>query len=105
MKASIEKLVEEHGFDSVLITRVLNRDAEGKLKVGSSSAKKIRKDGRPGNLFRYDYEEINEPVTPSLPSCAKTGSSPGRRRYEASINGIAYASCASISALILFSSW
>jgi hypothetical protein len=65
-REAVEKLVNDHGFDSVLITRVLNRDAEGKLKVGSSSAKKIRKDGRPANLFRYDYEEVNEPVTLSM---------------------------------------
>jgi hypothetical protein len=63
---SIENLVNEHGFDSVLITRVLNSDGTSKLKVGSSSAKKVRKDGRPANLFRYDYEEINEPVTLSM---------------------------------------
>ncbi len=62
-RPTIEALVDEHGFDAVLITRVLNRDISSSVKVGSASAKKIRKEGGgAADLFRYDYEELNEPV-------------------------------------------
>jgi hypothetical protein len=62
-RPTIEKLVTEGSYDGVLITRVLNSDVDSSLKVGTSSAKKVRKDGSAANLFRYDYEELNEPVT------------------------------------------
>ena len=63
-RSAIEMLVKENGYDAVLISRVLNRDTEASIKTGSADAKAVRKDGRPVNLFRYDYEELNEP--PSL---------------------------------------
>lgn len=63
-RSAIETLVQENGYDAVLISRVLNRDTEVGVKSGSAGAKAVRKDGRPVNLFRYDYEELNEP--PSL---------------------------------------
>ncbi len=56
-------LIEANGFDGVLITRVLGRDTEAKVKEGSASTKAVRRDGRPVNLFRYDYKELNEPAT------------------------------------------
>ena len=62
-RPAIEKIVDEGSYDAVLITRVLNSDVDSTLKVGTSSAKKVRKDGSAANLFRYDYEELNEPVT------------------------------------------
>lgn len=65
-REAIEKLVDERGFDAVLITRVLNRDVTGSVKEGSSSAKKTRRDGGVAELFRYDYEELNEPAELSL---------------------------------------
>lgn len=61
-RPTIEKLVDEGNYDAVLITRVLNSDVDSAMKVGTSSAKKIRKDGSAANLFRYDYEELNDPV-------------------------------------------
>ena len=63
-RSAIEALVKENGYDAVLISRVLNRDIDAELKSGSIGTKAVRKDGRPINLFRYDYEELNEP--PSL---------------------------------------
>ena len=73
-RESIEKLVNEGGFDAVLITRVLNRDFENKVKVGSSSTKVTRKNAdRVADLFRYEYEELNEPITLSTgPSIERT---------------------------------
>lgn len=65
-RATIEGLVNERGFDAVLITRVLNREVGSSVKTGSSSAKKIRRDGGVVDLFRYDYEELNEPEALSM---------------------------------------
>ena len=65
-RAAVEAQVAEGAFDAVLITRVLNRDVENKVKVGSSATKKIRQDGGVVDLFRYDYEELNEPVRLSM---------------------------------------
>lgn len=65
-RSSIEAQVQAGAFDAVLITRVLNRDVESKVKVGSSATKKIRQEGGLVDLFRYDYEELNEPVRLSM---------------------------------------
>lgn len=65
-RESVETVVNEHRFDAVLITRVLNRDVASSVKEGSSSAKKTRRDGGVAELFRYDYEELNEPAELSL---------------------------------------
>lgn len=62
-REAIEELVQSNGYDAVLISRVLNRNAEASMKAGSTGAKAIRKDGGGIDLFRYDYEEINEPMT------------------------------------------
>lgn len=61
-RAAIEKVVKDGGFDSVLITRVKDQSVESKSRTGSAEVKKTRKSGRPANLFRYDYEELNKPV-------------------------------------------
>lgn len=61
-RESVEKLVQAEGYDAVLISRVLNRQVDTEVKTGSTGAKAVRKEGRPINLFRYDYEELNEPM-------------------------------------------
>ena len=65
-KSTVEKVVDEGGFDAILITRALNRDFKSKAKTGSPSAQAVRKGGSAANLFRYDYEELNEPATLSM---------------------------------------
>lgn len=65
-RAAIEKIVTDGGFDAVLITRVLNRNFENKAKTGSAEVKKVRKTGSAVDLFRYDYEELNKPVTQTV---------------------------------------
>lgn len=60
---AIQELVKANGYDSVLISRVIDRNAGSSMKSGSSSTKAVRRDGRPLDLFRYDYEELNEPAT------------------------------------------
>lgn len=62
-RPAIEKLVQKGGFDAVLINRVLDSNYVKKEKTGSAETKVTRKDTA---LFRYDYEELNEPVTLSL---------------------------------------
>ena len=65
-RPTVEKLVDEGDFDAVLITRALNRDFTSKSATGAPSAQAKRKDGSAANLFRYDYEELNEPATLSM---------------------------------------
>jgi hypothetical protein len=59
-RPAIEKLVENGGFDAVLITRVLDSEVVGREKTGSAATKVSRKSDA---FFRYDYEELNDPVT------------------------------------------
>ena len=61
-RESVEGLVAMDGYDAVLISRVLNSESDATFKSGSAGGKAIRKDGRPVNLFRYEYEELNEPM-------------------------------------------
>lgn len=62
-REAIEELVQSEGYDAVLISRVVNRNTDASMKDGSAGAKAVRKDGGAIDLFRYDYEEINEPMT------------------------------------------
>lgn len=58
----IEKIAADEGFDAVLISRVTKRESDAKLKSGPAGAKATRRDAnKPLDLFRYDYEELNEP--------------------------------------------
>ena len=65
-RATVEKVVDEGSFDAILITRALNRKFQSRAKTGSPSAQAVRKQGSAANLFRYDYEEFNEPETLSM---------------------------------------
>ena len=65
-RSVVEALVEENGYDAVLISRVLNRDTAATVREGSTGSKATRRDGGAINLFRYDYEELNEPPTLDL---------------------------------------
>ena len=62
-RPAIEKLVQKGEFDAILITRVLDSNFVSKEKTGSAATKVTLKDSA---LFRYDYEELNEPVTLAL---------------------------------------
>ena len=62
IREEIEKGAVEDGFDAVLISRVTNRDSAAEMKTGPAGAKSTRRDAdKPLDLFRYDYEELNEP--------------------------------------------
>jgi hypothetical protein len=62
-RPAIENLVEDGGFDAVLITRVLDSTIVGREKTGAAATKVSRKSDA---FFRYDYEELNDPVTIAL---------------------------------------
>jgi hypothetical protein len=59
-RSTIENLAKSENFDAVLITKVLNRDSQTTVKAGSTETKTVRQDSA---LFRYDYQELNEPTT------------------------------------------
>lgn len=61
-RKAIEDLVKTNGYDAVLISRPLSRGADPSMKSGSVATKASRKGGGI-DLFRYDYEELNEPAT------------------------------------------
>lgn len=62
VREEIEKGAADEGFDAVLISRVTNRDSAARMKTGPAGAKSTRWEAdKPLDLFRYDYEELNEP--------------------------------------------
>lgn len=61
-REAIEALVKANGYDAVLISKPLSRGADPSMKTGSAATKTSRKGGGI-DLFRYDYEELNEPAT------------------------------------------
>jgi len=61
-RESILQLIQSEGFDAVLISRAGNPDSGASITPGSVSTKVVRKDGRPIDLFRYDYEDLNQPA-------------------------------------------
>ncbi len=60
---SIARLVASNSFDTVLITRVMDSTVNVKVKKGSARSQAIRMQGGGVNLFRYDYETLNNPMT------------------------------------------
>ena len=54
--------VDEHGFDAVVVTRVLDTEADIQLRSTITGAKVNRKETGFMKLFRYDYEELGDPL-------------------------------------------
>ncbi len=54
--------IDEHGFDAVVVTRVLDVKADTEVRDAATGTKVSRKDSGFMKLFRYDYEEIGDPV-------------------------------------------
>jgi hypothetical protein len=52
--------------DAVAVTSVLDTDADVNVKGAVTGTKVTRKEGRAVDLFRYDYEEIDEPLSLSI---------------------------------------
>ena len=55
--------VRGNGFDAILLTRVQSQASDVSVKRGASTVKVSRKNDRPVDLFRYDYEILNNPET------------------------------------------
>lgn len=63
VREAIEELATNEGFDAVLISRVTNTSSDASMKSGPAGAKATRRTADdPLDLFRYDYEELNEPA-------------------------------------------
>jgi hypothetical protein len=62
----IVEAVKTHGFDAVLLTRVISQEVNVSQSSGSPETQTSRKDGSLVNFFRYDYEELNMPATIDL---------------------------------------
>ena len=60
------ELITERGFDAVLITHVRRSSAQVDVKQDSAAVKVTRKNERPIDFFRYDYEELDEPGAMNL---------------------------------------
>lgn len=61
-REAVTAAVEERGFDAVVVTRVLDTDADVELHSGVTGAKVSRKGSGFMKLFRYDYEELGDPL-------------------------------------------
>lgn len=61
-REAVKEAIVSGGFDAVVVTRVLDIDTEVDAGKSVAGAKVTHKDGGLINLFRYDYEELNEPL-------------------------------------------
>jgi hypothetical protein len=59
---SVTAVIEEHGFDAVVVTQVVDTDADVELRSSVTGAKVRRKESGFMKLFRYDYEELGDPL-------------------------------------------
>lgn len=61
--------VRARGFDAVVLTRVVSQQSSVSEKGGASTAKATRRDAHSAiDLFRYDYEVLNDPSTINIKS-------------------------------------
>jgi hypothetical protein len=62
-RETVKDAIDAGGFDAVLVTRVLDTDSDLDVKGPVTGTKVTRKDGAMMNLFRYDYEDLDEPMS------------------------------------------
>lgn len=60
---AVRQLVSAERYDAVIVTRVVDQSVSVSTEQGSVAARTTRRSGRPLDLFRYDYEELNEPAS------------------------------------------
>ena len=65
-REALVRAVDTNGFDAILVTRILDQDQSVDVNRDRATAKATTIGGGPLNLFRYDYEELNEPGSISL---------------------------------------
>ena len=59
----VKNAIARGAFDAVVVTRVLDRKSDLNVKGAVTGTKVTRKDGSLLDLFRYDYEELDEPMS------------------------------------------
>jgi len=62
-RETVRDAVARGAFDAVVVTRVLNTESAATVKNTVTGTKVTRKDGGVLDLFRYDYEELDEPIS------------------------------------------
>jgi hypothetical protein len=62
-RESVLAAIDKYGFDAVVVTRVLDTETDTEIRSNVTGAKMKRKEGGIKDLFRYDYEEIREPIS------------------------------------------
>lgn len=55
------ELIAANGFDAVLVTSVRDSATEVDVQQDSAATKVTRRDDRPVDFFRYQYEDLDEP--------------------------------------------
>lgn len=65
-RETVIEAIQKYGFDAVVITRVLDTETDFDVRSTVTGTKVKRKEGGFKNLFRYDYEELDEPVSITL---------------------------------------
>ena len=65
-REAVKDAIESGGFDAVLVSRVLDTESDLGVKSAVTGTKVTRKDGGVLDLFRYDYEELDEPMSLEL---------------------------------------
>ena len=58
--------IADNDFDAVVITRVVDSESDVNVKSTVTGTEVKRKDGGLANLFRYDYEQYDDPLTLTL---------------------------------------
>lgn len=69
-RSDVTDAVRARGFDSVILTRLVSSETEVNEQRGASTAQAVRRSTDEGvaNLFRYDYEVLNNPSTINVAS-------------------------------------
>jgi hypothetical protein len=68
-RSDVSDAVRARGFDSVILTRIVSQESNVSEKRGASTATASRRDSEPViDLFRYDYEVLNNPSTINVAS-------------------------------------
>lgn len=60
-REAVATAVREGNFDAVLLTRVKGMENKVEVHGGAPETKTTRRSGTAFDLFRYDYEELNDP--------------------------------------------
>ena len=60
---TVREALSSGAFDAVVLTRVVSTDADVDIRSTVTNTKVTRKDGGVLDLFRYDYEDTDDPLS------------------------------------------